>query len=322
MQHPPAEKGQRIPLFSYIFALMAGILLIYGFIQFKNEYSAVLSLSPFNIYLGVNAQTLVRTGALFPPCMRASLELTPSQSYPCANASNWVYEIPMTGGGTCQLENVCGLTPFKSAQAPDQAFRFLTALLTSGGVFQYVINMLFLLSYGAMVERQMGTLRYIYIFIVSGTFGYCFGSVFIHDNVALMGCLVPIFGLAGASLMDGFRSWQSTLYPGSPILRFLLVIVLGVIVGYLPGYNNFCHLGGLMGGILAQWSIWSSQAKFLEQRVRWLMMMAFRLIALVALIVLFYEVLSNFYTNHSWSQGCNWCQFVSCLPFYNTCSSL
>ncbi|KAI8061426.1 rhomboid family-domain-containing protein [Gongronella butleri] len=317
------------PLFSYMVAMMMAIMLIYEFVQFKSEFGAVLNLSPFNMMLGPNAQTLIRTGAFFPPCMRISENLPPTQMYPCPNASNpthlsspsWVYALPATQGGACPLQNVCGLTPFRDAAAPDQAYRIITALVNSAGIVQFIINITFLLSFGATTEKQIGTIRYIYVFLVSGTFGYCFASVFVRD-VALMGCLGAIYGVAASYLMDCFRSWERSPYPAPSICKFLLIVVLGAIAGYLPGASNFCHMGGLLGGLLADWSVSASQARLRDARLMWSLMMVFRLVALAALIVLFYITLSNFYSNHSWAENCLWCHYVSCLPFFDACSSL
>lgn len=83
---------------------------------------------------------------------------------------------------TCDLLGVCGGNLFNDASTPDQGYRFISAVFMHSGVVQLVINMLVHIRLGMQVEKRIHSTRYATIWLVSGVFGYLFGSLFVPDG--------------------------------------------------------------------------------------------------------------------------------------------
>jgi membrane associated rhomboid family serine protease len=82
----------------------------------------------------------------------------------------------------CDLQSVCGGILFKNAFKPDQGYRFITAIFMHSGVAQLIINLLVHIKFGMQVEKRICSLRYSIIWLISGIFGYIFGSLFVPDG--------------------------------------------------------------------------------------------------------------------------------------------
>ncbi|KAI8092678.1 uncharacterized protein BX664DRAFT_371512 [Halteromyces radiatus] len=331
-QHNTRPHRHWLPFFSYLFAMATCILLIYEIIQFKQNYGTIINLSPFNIMLGPNSKIFIRSGALFTPCMRSSQSISSSAVYKCPSdngqpstlsAPSWSYSFNDGNdddGIQCSLKDMCGLSSFdQNSDQPYQPYRFITAIAVHGGIIQWLVNIAILLTFGATIERRVNPIRFMLVWTLSGTFGYVLASVFVHDDIVLMGCLGSLNGIFGLALVNHIQTWQMTPQSSIHFFKLLLLIVLSAALGYLPGYNNFCHLGGFMAGILSGIVVIPTKWTFRFNKKYWIMMMFIRLLALVALGVLFYLLLSKFYSNQNMLDDCSWCGYMTCLPIFNMC---
>ena len=72
----------------------------------------------------------------------------------------------------------------------------------------------------------------------------------IASHSASVGASGAIFGLLGAMAYFGYHY---RLYLGNVLTREILpIIVINLFIGFsVPGIDNFCHIGGLIGGFFA-----------------------------------------------------------------------
>ncbi|SAM08433.1 hypothetical protein [Absidia glauca] len=244
-----APRRQCLPFFSYMFAIGSLVLLIYNIWVFKINYGTIISLSPFNIMLGPNTETFVQSGALFIPCMRSSQE-----EYQCATKNGqpvaltppaWRYTLQSglqgEGGTPCSIQDLCGMTPIAQDYS-NQFYRFATAIAVHGGIVQWVVNMAVLLSFGVSVERRLNSLRFALTWIVSGSFGYMFAALFLDKSTALMGCFGSMNGIFGLALVNLYHMTKSDRITSTFLLKLILLIGLGMVLGYTPGRTDGRYL--------------------------------------------------------------------------------
>ncbi|KAL9555981.1 hypothetical protein MBANPS3_002095 [Mucor bainieri] len=256
-----------IPYFTYLSTLVMIAYFAGCLIKHYQLTGAVIQLSPFNVMVGPSAETLIYTGARFTPCIRtSSLYPVHDKIYTCPRnpapdaATRPKFNDPHSAGifatnstnsqGVCDLQNVCGGNSFNDPSTPDQGYRFISAIFMHSGIVQLVINMLVHIRLGMRVEKRIQSGRYAIIWLVSGIFGYLFGSLFVpHGNVS-MGCSVPLMGIMAFLCVDLIRYWHTIAHPVRIALCIIVYFVITLAIGLLPGYDNFSHFGGFIGGTL------------------------------------------------------------------------
>jgi membrane associated rhomboid family serine protease len=91
---------------------------------------------------------------------------------------------------------------------------------------------------------MLGRIRYLALFLIAG-FGGSVGVLLIGSpQVAVLGASGAIFGLFGAYFLIARRL-------GGNATQFLVVIVLNLVVGFIPGFGIAwqAHVGGLIIGL-------------------------------------------------------------------------
>jgi membrane associated rhomboid family serine protease len=143
------------------------------------------------------------------------------------------------------------LTP----EAWPQIWRFVSSVFLHGGVGHLLYNLLALGLFGSMLERLIGSRKFILVFFVSGIAANIF-SVNFYD--ASLGASGAIFGVIGALIM---------IRPGLPVFAFgfpMPIFIAGILwaagdvlgaVGYMSGNpmnntGNFAHLSGMVVGLV------------------------------------------------------------------------
>ena len=132
----------------------------------------------------------------------------------------------------------------------------VTSMFVHGDTAHLVLNMIVLISFGAIVERALGAGRLAAIWLVAGIAGGLLHAA-IEPN-----SLVPVVGASGA--LSGVFATAFLLDPRG---RIFLVFIpmpywLGMIVfvaahavfvatGWSPGIAWLAHVGGLLGGFAA-----------------------------------------------------------------------
>jgi rhomboid protease GluP len=128
-------------------------------------------------------------------------------------------------------------------------YRLVTSMLLHGNVFHLLMNMYVLVYIGGFMERFIGSLRYIALYVVAGITASLAVVYLGNSNVITVGASGSIFGIMGALFLMTFI--QKDALPGPIIyqIRLLTLINLG-ITAFIPGISIFGHLGGLITGMI------------------------------------------------------------------------
>lgn len=128
-----------------------------------------------------------------------------------------------------------------------QPWRLVTAVFLHASLIHIGFNMWVLMDIGPMVEEIYGSARYLFIFVVTGIFGYVVSSFFGNFSIGASGALL---GLIGVLLAVTSRHRSS---PAAQMLRrqlLLWLFFIFVLVFFMPGIDNYAHAGGFVAGFL------------------------------------------------------------------------
>ncbi|KAI7850387.1 rhomboid family-domain-containing protein [Circinella umbellata] len=297
----------RRPWFSWLSGLAMLIVLIVELIKNSQMTGSVISTSPtFNPMIGPSFPVLINMGARFTPCMRTIPEYSPTTPF-----SNCFHEAEQ-----CTVEEMCGFGGFGGVE-PNQSFRFIVPIFLHAGIVHFIMNMLCHLRLGADLECILGAPRYILLYMSSGIWGFVLSSIMSQTNTASMGCSGALFGLIGYMFIDVIVNWKDISNPVRELVKLLIVTIISLILGLLPGLDNFCHLGGFVIGIVMGAFVAPMRSNMTKKgkMITW----GIRAVASVILIILFAVTIDAFYKSPDPSQICPGCKYLSCLPVNNWC---
>lgn len=137
---------------------------------------------------------------------------------------------------------------------------FLTSMFMHAGFFHIFANMLSLFFIGSLVEKLLGSKRYLYFYLASGLFAGLFfvllSLVFPGDmNTYAVGASGALFGLIGLLMFLTPNLPVYIMFIPIPIKMkyaapgILIVLWLVSIAGKVP-IGNTAHLGGLIFGLV------------------------------------------------------------------------
>lgn len=125
-----------------------------------------------------------------------------------------------------------------------EPWRMVTALFvhSPSSFLHILLNMVSLYLFGPIVERLLGRVRYLALYLISG-FGGSVAVLLIASGTPVVGASGAIFGLLGAFFVIARKL-------GGNSSQILIVIVINLGIGFLPGTNIAwqAHLGGLLTG--------------------------------------------------------------------------
>ncbi|MGD9098108.1 MAG: rhomboid family intramembrane serine protease [Desulfobacterales bacterium] len=131
--------------------------------------------------------------------------------------------------------------------AIDHALRWLTLISANylhGSLLHIIFNMLVLRQIGGLAAREYGPYRMFAIYTISGVVG--FGVSYLAGVALTIGASAAVCGLIGA--MVYFGRDRGGEY-GNYIYRQIGGWAVGLlIIGFLPGINNWGHGGGFVAG--------------------------------------------------------------------------
>ncbi len=131
--------------------------------------------------------------------------------------------------------------------------RIFWAMFLHSGVNHIFNNMLILFFLGSMIERELGHIKYAFLYLLSGIGGNLlsfFAKVVNNDISVSLGASGAVFGLDGvllAMVLFSDRKMENV----TPA-RVMLMVLYSLYSGF-TGHNidNAAHVGGLLTGFLA-----------------------------------------------------------------------
>ncbi|CCH41381.1 Rhomboid family member 1 [Wickerhamomyces ciferrii] len=333
---PLGYKIINFPYFTIIVTIIDIIIFIVELVKMKNLTGSAFQTKPyFNPMLGPSSNVQIYLGSRFAPCMHSISGITDSNefSWPCPNSTT-------TDTQVCSLIELCNLGENFQGE-PNQIWRLISAMFLHAGFVHILFNLLLQCTMGLDVEKQIGTLRYMIIYLVSGISGNVLGVNFAQDGISSSGASGALFGIIAVNLLIFVlhRDRSTVRYYGFMISILVLEVVVCLVLGLLPGLDNFCHIGGFVGGLLLG-LLMLNDPKFirLKRHTRGLRLQGFgsfskhmqnirkdrfiiwiivRIVALVLIIAWFVGLILNFKNGGG---NCSWCKYFNCLPVNNWCS--
>jgi membrane associated rhomboid family serine protease len=129
-----------------------------------------------------------------------------------------------------------------------EPWRMITAIFvhSATSVFHILFNGYSLYILGTLVERLIGSSRFLALFFLAG-FGGSVAVLFLSPAAAVVGASGAIFGLFGALFVI-----QRSFGGANP--QLLIVLGLNLVLGFVvPGISWQAHIGGLAVGALVAW---------------------------------------------------------------------
>jgi rhomboid protease GluP len=135
-----------------------------------------------------------------------------------------------------------------------QIWRFVTPALLHASPPHIFFNMYGLVALGTMLERHFGHKRFLLLYVLAAFSGNVFSFILGAENGYSVGASTAIFGLAGA---EGLFLFLNRQLFGDQAKRAMgnvaFVIVANLLLGLVPGIDNWGHVGGLLGGLIFTW---------------------------------------------------------------------
>ena len=128
--------------------------------------------------------------------------------------------------------------------------RIIWSMFLHSGVNHIFNNMVILFFLGAMIEKEIGHIRYLMLYFLSGIGGSLLSLVYkviTFDVSGTVGASGAIFGLNGALLSLILFSNRNIASPG----RVILMIAYSLYSGFTSSnIDNAAHIGGLLTGFI------------------------------------------------------------------------
>ena len=156
-------------------------------------------------------------------------------------------------GGTTDIYNLIRFgAKYNPLIADGEYYRLVSNMFIHIGVLHLLLNSYALKVLGKDVKEIYGSVKMLFIYLLSGVFGGL-GS-FIFSRAVSAGASGAIFGLIGSYLYFGFR--KPLIFSSRYGMNLITLLVINIIFGLSNStIDNFAHLGGLMGGFLTCWAI-------------------------------------------------------------------
>ncbi len=159
-----------------------------------------------------------------------------------------------------------------------QQWRLVTHILLHGGIWHLGFNMWALWQLGQYTEHVYGSRQMLIIYLVAGVSGGIASTAFRPDLVPSVGASGAIFGLFGALIYWGWTfkdrplNWHGLWGP----------VAVNLMIGFfLPFIDNYAHVGGFLGGIVAGFLVGAPGER--QEWKRWLLIGVGALLVLLVL---------------------------------------
>lgn len=159
----------------------------------------------------------------------------------------------MTEDGLYMLKHGAMYTPFFLEQ--QEYYRIFTSIFLHFGFAHLMNNMVTLFVVGWSVEQEVGKVRFIIIYLLSGLGGNLLsmaGEIAAEDYSISAGASGAVFGLTGALLCLAFMNHGRVANVTDQ--GMVVMVLISLYLGFTSeGVDNMAHVGGLLTGIIITW---------------------------------------------------------------------
>jgi membrane associated rhomboid family serine protease len=148
--------------------------------------------------------------------------------------------------------------------AGGEYWRLFTSMFLHFGIVHLALNMYALYIIGNVVEAELGRIRYLGLFLVTGWFASAIAYWLTPPIVAVSGGIIPqvsagasgaIFGLFGVFFAYNYRRRHLAFYAARMRQMLTLIVINMVFTFTIPGISWQAHVGGLVAGLIAGYAV-------------------------------------------------------------------
>jgi rhomboid protease GluP len=156
------------------------------------------------------------------------------------------------GGSGRRLFDLGAMQPVAIA-LEGQYWRLFSAMFLHASLLHILFNMYALFMFGFLIERSLGSVRFLAIYFVSGFLASVTSFAFGSPSSLGVGASGAIFGLLGAWVAYNVRR-RGTALASANLQWAVMLILINLVLGFsVPGIDNLAHMGGLAAGVAAGW---------------------------------------------------------------------
>ena len=129
-------------------------------------------------------------------------------------------------------------------------WRLLTPIFLHADIFHLVTNLFGILVFGSIIEKKLGSMKFVAIYVLSGIYGNTFSFYF--SPYLGVGSSSSVFGVL-ASLLTYFYLNKNMLgnIAKEYLISIIAIISISLIFGFISsGIDNAAHLGGILSGLI------------------------------------------------------------------------
>jgi membrane associated rhomboid family serine protease len=156
-------------------------------------------------------------------------------------------------------------------------WRLLSSMFLHAGLIHLGLNSYVLWIFGVEIERQIGRLFTLAVFLVTGVFAGATSYAFAPGYLVAVGASGAIFGLVGAYITYTSRRRHHVMAKAR-LRGALSMLLINLIIGFsIPGIDWRAHAGGVVAGLVAGFAVDPSRPDALRR--------TFAVVGLMALLV-------------------------------------
>ncbi|MEM3074748.1 MAG: rhomboid family intramembrane serine protease [Candidatus Pacearchaeota archaeon] len=130
-----------------------------------------------------------------------------------------------------------------------EIWRFATSIFLHGGIIHLLGNLFALLFFGSILEKTIGTNKFLFIFIISGILANLVAVNFYPSSLGTSGAIMGIIG-ALAILRPGMMIYSFGMIMPMSIAAIVWIIIDATGIFIPSNIGHIAHLSGIAFGIL------------------------------------------------------------------------
>jgi membrane associated rhomboid family serine protease len=169
------------------------------------------------------------------------LEARPRVTMVLIGANVAIFLVGLLLGTSQQFIQKYGMQPLAIA-ADGEWYRLITSAFLHGGLLHIGFNMYVLWILGPVLERAMGSVRFVVLYLVAALGGSVASYATSPPNTLSVGASGAIFGLMAALLVVGHRFRHD-------VSQVAVLLAVNFAIGFIyPGIDWRAHVGGALTG--------------------------------------------------------------------------
>jgi membrane associated rhomboid family serine protease len=158
-------------------------------------------------------------------------------------------------GGPSSVDLFNAGAMFPPAIAAGQWWRIGTAMFLHAGLIHLALNSYVLWIFGNLIEREIGRLATLGVFLATGIFAGAASYAFSSGGAVGVGASGAIFGLVGAFVAYNYARRHHVLAQAR-LRAAVSMLLINLVIGFsIPLIDWRAHVGGLVAGVVAGFAV-------------------------------------------------------------------